>query len=109
MAACNVLQASVLPGRIVEANPASEMSKGLSSRPIGIVLMPGHNSAMMRRFAEELVVPEANCSAKKLRGWGCKCRMPEEIVKPWRYAPCAQRMEQHVIGIAGLIRVIFVK
>jgi len=85
------------------------MSKRLSSCPIRIVLMPGHYSAMMSRFAEELVVPEANRSAKKLRCWGCKCRMPEEIMKTGRYPPCAQRMEQHVIRIIRLVRVIFVK
>jgi hypothetical protein len=85
------------------------MSERLSSRPIRIVLMPGHYSAMMSRLAEELVVPEPNRSAKKLRCGDCKCRMPEEIVKPGRYPPCAQRVEQHVIRITRLVRVIFVK
>src|ERR1035437_321945 len=65
MTPCNVLQAPVLTGRIVKANPAGEMSERLSSRPIRIVLMPGHYSAMMSRLAEELVVPEPNRSAKK--------------------------------------------
>src|SRR5258707_481180 len=38
----NVLQAPVLTNRIVQPNPAGEMSQRLSSRPIRIVLMPGH-------------------------------------------------------------------
>src|ERR1700726_4756869 len=103
MTPCNVLQAPVLMGRIVKANPAGEMSKRFSSRPIRIVLMPGHYSAMMSRLAEELVMPEPNCSAKKLPGRDCKCRMPQEIVKAGRYPPCAQGMEQHVIRIPRLV------
>src|ERR1700681_461519 len=99
MTPCNVLQAPVLARRIVQANPAGEMSKRLSSCPVRIVLMPGHYSAMMSRFAEELVMPEPNRSSQKSPGWGGTCRMPEEIVKTGRYAPCAQRMEQNVIRI----------
>ena len=81
------------PGRIVKANPAGEMSKRLRSRPIRIVLMPGHDSAMMSRLAEKLVVPESNRSAKKLRCRDRECRMPQEIVKAGSYPPCAQGME----------------
>src|SRR5437660_1875510 len=103
MTPCNVLQAPVLTGRIVKANPAGKMSKRLSSRPIRIVLMPGHYSAMMSRLAEELVVPEANRAAKKLHRRDGESRMPQEIVKSRRYPPCAQGMEQHVIRITGLV------
>src|SRR5277367_5720959 len=103
MTAGNVLQAPVLAVRIVEGNPAGEMSQRLSSRPVGIILMPGHDSAMMSRLAEELVVPEPNRSTKKLCGRDSECRMPEEIVKAGSYPPCAQGMEQHVVRIAGLV------
>src|SRR5450755_4332644 len=103
MTPCNVLQAPVLADRIVQANPACEMSQRLSSRPIRIVLMPGHDSAVMSRLAEKLVVPEPNRSAKKLRRRNCERRMPQEIVKTGRDPPCAEGMEQHVIRIAGLV------
>src|ERR1700722_8457567 len=109
MTAGNVLQTPVLMGRIVKANPAGEMSQRLCSRPVRIVLMPGHDTAMMSRLAEELVMPEPNRSAKKLRCRDGECRMPEEIVKTGRYPPCAQGMKQHVIGVTGLVGVIFVK
>jgi len=79
------------------------MSQRLRSRPIRIVLMPGHDSAMMSRFAEKLVVPEPNRSTKKLRCRDRECRMPQQIVKPWRYPPRAQGMKQNVIRIARLV------
>ena len=79
------------------------MSQRLRSRPIRIVLMPGHDSAMMSRLAEKLVVPEPNRSAQKLRCRDRECRMPQEIVKTGRYPPCAQGMEQHVIRITRLV------
>lgn len=63
MATGNVVQASVLAVGIVESNPASEMGKRLSSRPVRIVLMPGDHTAVMRRLAEELIVPKADGSA----------------------------------------------
>lgn len=109
MAPSNVLQAPILTGRIVQANPAGEMSQRLSSRPIRVVLMPGHDAAMMSRLAKKLVVPEPNRSTQKLRCRDRERRMPQEIVKTRRYAPCAQGMEQHMIRIAGLVRVVFVK
>ena len=62
--------------------------------------MPGHDSAMMSRLAEELVVPEPNRSAKKLRGRDGECRMPQKIVKTWRDPPRAQGVEQHVIRVS---------
>src|SRR6202050_354321 len=103
MTPCHGLQAPVLSGRIVKANPAGEMSERLGSRPIRIVLMPGHYAAMMSRLAEELVLPEPDRFAKKLRRRDCECRMPQEIVKAGSDPPCAQGMEQHVIRIPRLV------
>ena len=79
------------------------MSQRLSSRPIRIVLMPGHDSAMMSGLAEKLVVPEPNRSAQKLRCRDGDCGMPQEVVKTGRYTPCAQSMKQHVIRITRLV------
>jgi hypothetical protein len=79
------------------------MSKRLSSRPIRIVLMPSHDSAMTSRLAEELVVPEANRAAKKLRCRDRERRMPQEIVESGFYPPCAQSLKQHLIWITGLV------
>src|ERR1700730_4244398 len=103
MTPCNVLQAPVLPVRIVKANPAGEMSQRLSSRPIRIVLVPGHYSAVMRRLAKELVMPEPTLSAQIWSCRNCECRMPQEIVKTGHDPPCAQSMEQYVIRITRLV------
>ena len=64
---------------------------------------------MMSGLAEELIVPEANGSSEKLRRWDRKCRMPEQVVKTSGNPPCPERMEQHMIGIARFVRVVFVK
>src|SRR5207302_11013797 len=60
LAAGHVMQAAVLARRVVEADPAGEVRDGLCARPVRIVLMPRDDSAMMRRLAEKLVVPEAH-------------------------------------------------
>jgi len=85
------------------------MSQRLSARPVRIILMPGHDSAMMRRLAEELIVPEPDRPAQKLRCRDRECGMPQEIVKSRRDPPCAQRVEQDVVRISRLVRVEFVK
>src|SRR5689334_5375042 len=109
MASGDVLQTSVLAGGVVESNPTGEVSQRLSARPVRIVLMPGHDATVMRRLAEELIVPEANGSAQKLHGRDREGRMPQDVVKTGRDPPCAEGMEQHMIGITRLVRVVFVK
>src|SRR5258708_17159712 len=99
MAASDVMHASVITVRIIETNPASQVGNRMGSGPVRVILVPGHNSAVMSGFAEQLVVPEANGAAQQLRRRNSKCRVPEQIVKAWRGAPGAERMEQHLVGI----------
>src|SRR5213080_996602 len=56
MAAGHVMHAAVLARRIVQSDPARQMRHRLRARPVRIILVPGYDSAMMRRFAEELVM-----------------------------------------------------
>src|SRR5206468_2467766 len=58
VAAGDVVQAAVVLRRLVEANPASEMSHRPGARPVRIVLVPGDDAAVPGRLAEELIVPE---------------------------------------------------
>src|SRR5713226_1790705 len=60
----HVMEASVRARRIVESDPARQVGHGLRPRPVGIILMPGHHAAMMRRFAKELIVPETHRAAE---------------------------------------------
>ena len=65
--------------------------------------MPGHYAAVMGRLAEQLIVPEANCSPQELRRGNRKGGVPEQVVKTGCYTPCAQRMEQDVIRVVRFV------
>src|SRR5215472_7449927 len=52
MASSDVMQAAVFAIRIIETNPASQVSKRLSSGPVGVILVPGNDPAMTSGFAE---------------------------------------------------------
>src|SRR5215469_15248778 len=71
--------------------------------------MPGHDSAVMRRFAEQLVMLEADRAAQQLRCRGGECRMPQQVVKAGGDTPGPERVEQHMVGIGGLVRMVLVK
>ena len=49
---------------------------------------------MVRRFAEELIVPEADRAIQQLAGGHDKSRMPQQIVESRRQSPRTQGMEQ---------------
>src|SRR5205085_12404593 len=77
MTARNVIDAAVSARRVVEADPTSEMCQRLCARPIGIILMPCDDPAVLGRLAEELIVPEAHRAAEELRGRHGEAGMPE--------------------------------
>src|SRR6187549_3197915 len=58
MAAGDVVDAAILLIRIIEANPAGNVREGLSARPVGIILMPCHDTTVMCWLGKDLVVPE---------------------------------------------------
>src|SRR5262249_1919992 len=106
MASRDVMQAAVFTTRIIETNPASQVSKRLSSSPVRVILVPGPNSPVTGGFAEQLVVPKANAAAQQLRRRNGDSRVPQQVVKAWRDPPGAERMEQHMVGIGRLVRVV---
>ena len=63
MAAGDVMQAAVLAIRVIEADPAGQVSERLSAGLVGIILVPGNDSPVMSGFAEQLIVPEAHAAA----------------------------------------------
>ncbi len=96
MAARDVLQAAVVAGGVVEADPAGQMGHRLRPRPIRVVLVPGDHAAVLGRFAEQLVVPEPH--APRAVGWrpgeppaGSRARRGSPRLDP----PGAQGMKQH--------------
>ena len=64
VAAWHVLQASVLHRHIVERDPAREVRDRHGAGPVGVILMPGDDTAAFGRLAEQLIVPEADGSTK---------------------------------------------
>ena len=70
--------------------------------------MPGDDSAVLGRFAEQLVMPEPDGSAQQLRGRDPKRPMPEQIVKTWRNPPRSQGVKQDAVRISGLVGVVLV-
>ena len=68
MAAGNVIHAAIGGVGIIEANPASEVFHWCSPSPVGVILMPGNDSAMTGRFTEELIVKKAKTLSQQLVG-----------------------------------------
>src|ERR1043166_1896 len=81
MATGHVVNAAVLPGRIIKPDPAGEVRHRRCAGPVRIVLMPCHNSAVARRLSKNLIVPKTNWSAQKLRGRHEEGRIPQQIMK----------------------------
>lgn len=108
VAAGDVLEASVAGCGIVEADPAGQMSHRLSPRPVGIILVPGDDSAVFGRFAEELVMPEPDGVSQQLRGGNAERRMPEQVVEARRNPPGSQSVKEDAVRIGGLVGVILV-
>src|SRR2546425_482873 len=88
MAARHVMYAAIVARGIIQSNPTGEMGHWLRPRPVGIVLMPGHNSAMMRWFVEDLIVPETHRPGEPLRSRNDDPRIPEQIMNPAVHRSC---------------------
>jgi len=71
--------------------------------------MPRDHSAMVRGFAEKLIVPETYRPSEQLRRRHQESRVPKQVVKTWRDAPRAQGMKEHCFRIGGFIGMKFVK
>ena len=71
--------------------------------------MPGYDASDMRRFHEELVVPEAYLSVEELAGGNEDGGVPEEVVERGRDAPGAEGVEENSARLAGLVRVTLVE
>jgi hypothetical protein len=109
VAAGDVVEAAVLPGGVVETNPASEVREGRGARPVRIILVPGHDASVLRGLAKELVVPEAHRAIEQLRCGNEKRGIPEQIVEAGQNAPGAEGVEEDAVRVGGFIGVVFVK
>ena len=86
------------------------MLHGSCSGPIRIVLMPGYNTAMFCRFAEQLIMPEADSLiAQKLMSRHQKCRIPEDVMKPRSYSPMTKGVKNNPAWIGRFIGMEFIK
>src|SRR5215469_16633738 len=85
------------------------MGHGPGSDPIRIVLMPGDDTTMTGRLAEELVVPEAYAALEQLRSRHCEGRMPQNVVKAGRDTPGSQRVKQDLCRIGRFVGMILVE
>src|SRR5580693_4307227 len=100
MTARYILKASVFYGGIIQPAPAGEMSHRNGSCPIGIILVPGYNSALFCRFGKQLVVPESDRPVvKELTGRHQKTGIPQHIMKSRSDAPGAKRMEKNLVWV----------
>jgi hypothetical protein len=61
--------------------------------------VPDDYTTMMRRFIEDLIVPETHWTIDQLRRRNYKSRMPQKIVKTGSYAPGTERMKKYLPGI----------
>src|SRR5688500_19648600 len=85
------------------------MGHGLSPGPIGIVLMPNNDAAVMSRLVEYLIVPKPDRAFEQLRSRDGKSRVPKKIVKSLRNSPAAQSMKEYFLRVSRFVRVEFVK
>ena len=65
--------------------------------------MPDHYATVMRRFVEDLVVPETHWSIEQLCGRDNKSRVPQQIVQSRRDAPRAERMKKYLLRVGGCV------
>src|ERR1043165_648632 len=85
------------------------MGHGDGPGPVGIILMPDHDAAVMCGFVEDLIVPEANYSIEQLSRRNSESRMPQDVVQSRRDAPCSEGVKEYLIGIGRFVGVEFVK
>lgn len=71
--------------------------------------MPDDDAAVMRRFVEDLIVPEAHSATEQLRRGNNKRRMPKHVVQTGLDTPRAQCMKQDLLRVRRLVRIELVK
>ena len=71
--------------------------------------MPDDDAAVVCRFVEDLIVPEAHWSIEQLSCRDDECRIPQEVVQAWCYAPCSECVKEDLVGIGRFVCVEFVK
>src|ERR1043165_1613616 len=103
MTAGNVMHTTVLARRIVKPDPTRDVSHRSRSGPVGIVLMPDHDAAVMRGLVEDLIVPEAHCAFEQLSGRHGETRMPKHVVQTRQDSPGAERVEEDLFRIRRLV------
>ena len=109
MAAGDVLDAAVLGRGWVEADPTGEVAEGLGASPVGIVLVPRDDAAVMCGLDEELVVPEADGAAEELGGGDEEGRVPEQVVEGGADAPGAEGVKEDAGRVGGLVGMVLVE
>ena len=105
----NILQAPVLARGVVERDPARQVRHRFGTCPVRIILMPRHHTAVTRRLAEQLVVPEANRTIEQLRCRNDEGRVPQQVVEGRRDAPRTERVKEHLRRVGGLVGVKLVE
>jgi hypothetical protein len=109
MASRNVVKTAILGGAVIQSDPAGEVGHGGGDRPVGVILVPGHNSTMVRGLAKELIVPEAHRSPQKLRGCHGYGGTPQHIVKTRFNSPSPQSVKQSGVQVLRLVGMVFVE
>ena len=67
--------------------------------------MPRHDTPVVRRLAEQLIVPKPDRSSEQLRGRNYERGVPQNVMERLLDPPCPQRVEQNRGRITRLIRV----
>src|SRR2546429_297140 len=109
MASSNVLETSILASRVVQTDPASEMCEGLGACPVGVILVPGDNAAVVCRLAEELVMPKPHRAVEQLRCRDRESPVPEQVMKTRRDSPGTKCMKKYLVRIRGFVRMELVE
>lgn len=81
VASGHVVNTSVFFTRVVQADPASQMSDRFRSRPVGIVLMPGDHAAVVSGLYKKLVVPKPHRPTEKLTSGHRNRSIEKQVVK----------------------------
>ena len=71
--------------------------------------MPDDDAAVVCRFVEDLIVPEAHWTIEQLSRRHGESRMPQDIVQSRRNAPRAECVKKYLIGIGRFVCVEFVE
>src|SRR5690242_16606053 len=99
MTSRHVMHTTVRRGRVVKTNPAREVSHRLCSGPIGIILVPCDDTAVMSRFVKDLVVPKTYGTREQLRRGNEECGIPHAVVQTWLQSPCAECMKENRVWV----------